>query len=275
MIPFEEIDSRLDKLGKDRKWLVAVSGRSYDSIRAALAPNAQSKHRTKLLQTALSDAIEKEESAGYKTTPLPDRIYLEPSREQFLAWGRAYKASNFEDLDQWAIDALNRMAEQAKVVHFPQGKNNAGSVGKVAEDTAEYRDSRPYIDFRGGIAAGSQISTDISEEPMPVDKNYPPGHYVLRVFGASMEPKIPDQSLIVVKEWHDKGLPGKGTIVVYSDGFGSTLKEFGYRKAKPGEDHDAMGNVPVLKSINKAFPDVQTIDGGRIDAVFVEVLAAR
>lgn len=33
-----------------------------------------------------------------------------------------------------------------------------------------------------------------------------------------------------------------------------------------------MGNVPVLRSINKAFPEVQTLEGGKIDAEFVEVL---
>jgi hypothetical protein len=33
-----------------------------------------------------------------------------------------------------------------------------------------------------------------------------------------------------------------------------------------------MGKVPVLRSINPEFPDVETIEGGRIVAVFVEVL---
>lgn len=84
---------------------------------------------------------------------------------------------------------------------------------------------------------------------------------------------LPDGSTIVVKVFHpDMGTPKKGTIVVYSDGSGSTLKEFGYRKAMAGEEADKFGNVPVLRSINKAFPDVQTMEGGRIDAVLVEVI---
>jgi SOS-response transcriptional repressor LexA len=105
-----------------------------------------------------------------------------------------------------------------------------------------------------------------------VGKAYPEDHYALVVFGHSMEPKIPDGATIIVRDFRSQGYPKKGTIVVYSDGSGSSLKEFGYRKATADEDADGMGNVPVLRSINKAYPEVKTLEGGRIDAVFVEVL---
>ena len=39
-----------------------------------------------------------------------------------------------------------------------------------------------------------------------------------------------------------------------------------------GEDADNMGNVPVLRSLNKAFKDATTMEGGKIEAVFVETL---
>jgi len=32
-----------------------------------------------------------------------------------------------------------------------------------------------------------------------------------------------------------------------------------------------MGNIPVLRSLNPAYPEVQTLEGGKIDAVLVEV----
>ena len=51
-----------------------------------------------------------------------------------------------------------------------------------------------------------------------------------------------------------------------------SLKEFGYRKAKGDEEPDAFGNVPVLRSLNKNCPEIQTMDGGKIEAVFVESL---
>ncbi|MCW1926533.1 S24 family peptidase [Luteolibacter arcticus] len=131
-----------------------------------------------------------------------------------------------------------------------------------------------WIDLRGGVAAGAPISSHVIEEPVATRKSWPDDHYALQVFGRSMEPKIPDGAQIIVKRWPtERGIPRKGTIVVYSDGTGSSLKEFGYRKARPGEDTeaDAMGNIPVLRSLNTAFPEVQTLEGGKIDAVLVEV----
>lgn len=62
MIPFDEIDNRLALIGRDRKWLAEATGRNYSAVGAALSPNAQAKYRSKLLQKALSDAIEAEEA---------------------------------------------------------------------------------------------------------------------------------------------------------------------------------------------------------------------
>ncbi|RYD62374.1 MAG: hypothetical protein EOP83_14800 [Verrucomicrobiaceae bacterium] len=132
---------------------------------------------------------------------------------------------------------------------------------------------RQWIDMLGGLAAGTPITGHVMQEPIEVEKNYDSDHYALRVFGSSMEPKIKDGATIIVRRWStEKGVPKKGTLVVWSDGTGSSLKEFGYRKAKADEEGDSMGNVPVLRSLNKAFPEVQVLEGGRIDAVFVEVL---
>ena len=50
-------------------------------------------------------------------------------------------------------------------------------------------------------------------------------------------------------------------IVVYSDGDGTTLKVFGCRKAEEGEDADAMNNVLILTSLNKAFKGAQMMEG--------------
>ncbi|MCW1917045.1 hypothetical protein OJ996_25875 [Luteolibacter sp. GHJ8] len=85
-------------------------------------------------------------------------------------------------------------------------------------------------------------------------------------------PTVPDGSTIIVKAFKDQGFPKKGSIVVYNDGFGTTLKLFDYEKANGDEEHARFGKVPVLKSINPEFPDVEPLEGRRIDAVFVEVL---
>ena len=38
------------------------------------------------------------------------------------------------------------------------------------------------------------------------------------------------------------------------------------------EESDAFGNVPVLRSLNKSYPEIKTMDGGKIEAVFIEAL---
>jgi hypothetical protein len=114
MIAFEEIDNRLKGIGKNRAWLAETTGRSPDSIRVALAPNAPAYKRTKLLARALSDAIEAEERR--QQTPVsntvPDTITLAPDADQYRTWSAAQKASDSVTLKDWAISELNAAAEK-------------------------------------------------------------------------------------------------------------------------------------------------------------------
>jgi SOS-response transcriptional repressor LexA len=281
VIPFEEIDKRLEAIGKDRAWLAEVSRRSAGSIRAALAPNALAKSRSKLLQIALSEAIEKEEAYQRKGEVLPDRITIEVDPADFEAFNEAALAESLT-VKRWMISKLNEAAAAAKIVPMArQAWQTMDAPSRVADSDEEpggparidEEKTRGgyWIDGHGGIAAGAPIDA-VQWEPIPSSKEYPEDHYALKVFGHSMEPRIKDGATIVVREWHDQGFPKKGTIVVYSDANGSTLKELGYRAAKAGEEGNAFGKVAVLKSINPAYSEVQTMEGGRIDAVFVEVL---
>lgn len=111
MIPFDEMDARLEGIQKNRAWLVHTTGRSTDSIRAALAPNAKSKSRSELLQKALSDAIEREEATKYTQIRLPDQLALQPTSREFDAWCKAYKASDCSTLKDWAVSELNKAAK--------------------------------------------------------------------------------------------------------------------------------------------------------------------
>lgn len=137
MIPFDEIDSRLHAIGKNRAWLAEVTGRSAGSIRSALAPKAEDKHRSSLLQKALSDAIEREEQAAAAPPPpplLPDRITLEVHPTTMERWNSA-AASQGETTRQWAISELNRAAE---AWHATQARSKL----KLAEDPTPYRTSQ-------------------------------------------------------------------------------------------------------------------------------------
>jgi predicted HicB family RNase H-like nuclease len=116
MITFDEMDSRLEAIGKNRAWLADESGRSPSSIRSALAPAASPKQRSKLLQKALSDAIEREEERqrAAKLTPsihLPDRITIECDPAERRAWQHAARRADL-DLDAWTIDTLNAAAKE-------------------------------------------------------------------------------------------------------------------------------------------------------------------
>lgn len=164
-----------------------------------------------------------------------------------------------------SFSELVEMAIAAQIERDSQHRPTLEIVGNIPVLEANF-----WIDLHGGIAAGQPIDY-LTKEPIPVAKKFPEDHYAYRVFGESMKPKVNDGDIIVVRRW-ETGFPKKGTIVVYSDGMGSTLKEFGYRRASPDEEADSMGNVPVLRSLNKSFPDVQTMEGGRIEAVFVEKL---
>ncbi|MCW1922684.1 S24 family peptidase [Luteolibacter arcticus] len=186
-------------------------------------------------------------------------------------------AIGLEDLKKVGFDLAKLVSDTARPELVKPGAV-VPFESKVAEEparrTIDLTDGpRAWVDFKGGLAAGAPIDGDLVEEPIPSLKQWPDDHYALRVFGRSMEPKVRDGALIIVKAWPtDKGTPRKGTLVVYHDGHGASLKEFGYRKAEAGEEGDSFGNVAVLRSINKAFPDVQMLEGGKIEAVLVDVL---
>ena len=125
MIPFDNIDHRLKKLGKDRMWLAEKSGRSHASIRTALAKSAVPKARSALLQKALSDAIEREEMEQAKKPELTKSIVLEPSIEEYRLWSEAFKKSPYSTIEEWAIAALNG---SSGALHIVRPSNASASV---------------------------------------------------------------------------------------------------------------------------------------------------
>jgi len=106
MLRFEEIDSRLAAIGKNRAWLASVTPYSADYIRTVLAPN--STRRTERVMGILSAAIEKEESQS--VPDLPDRLTLEVTSAEYDAYSEA-ALSQKQTLKRWAIDELNKAAE--------------------------------------------------------------------------------------------------------------------------------------------------------------------
>jgi SOS-response transcriptional repressor LexA len=259
MIPFDEIDSRLEALGKDRKWLAEKSGRSYDSIRTALAPSASPSKRSELLQKALSDAIEREESRSAEH--IPDQLALTATPDEFDAWCRAYKASDADTLKEWAVEQLNRAA---KAWHDHRVK----LVALESAPAANLID----LPFYGTVAAGMPGGPlDVMDGTHPVPGTYDPAtHYVLRVNGQSMEPDYPDGIFIVCRKLKDGEFAKKGQDVIACDASGAYFKRLAYVKVgKKGET--PRKSVPRLVSINPDFPEVVPV----ADCPIVAVVAGR
>lgn len=215
-------------------------------------------------------------------SPISQPFSIEVDLDTFRGYNRAALAHGLT-IEEWIIrtcdDEVARMgmetaAAEAGIIPLPAA---ARTTTRTSNRSAGSPAATHWLDLHGGIAAGAPISTDLAPQPIQVPRAYPDGHYALKVFGRSMEPKIPDGATIIVAPFQGKGLPRKGSIVIYNDGHGATLKELAYRKPKPGEDLDnestnTFNQIPILKSLNPAFKDVQTMEGGRIDGVLVEVV---
>jgi SOS-response transcriptional repressor LexA len=233
MIPFDEIDSRLALIGKNRAWLVEVTGRSENSIRASLAPSAPDSKRSDLLQKALSDAIEKEESAQRSSARLPDQLALAPTADEFNAWCRAYKASEAETLKDWAIDELNKAAaawKASKVSQFP-------------------------VKAHILAAAGPPILSEVMDWDGDDDT------VMVRITGLSMAPVLNDGDVIPMRHKKISRNPfmKKGLIYLVEYDGGYTVKRYNTRPATPeekGEEWVERGKVKVLESINPEFPEI-------------------
>jgi hypothetical protein len=113
MIPFNEIDMRLEDLGKDRPWLASQTKRSPDSIRTALAPNAPPSKRSPLLQKALSDAIEREEALRGSTTPQISGVYeIRQTAEQSDRADRASRVVGAASFADFCLQAIQHRADE-------------------------------------------------------------------------------------------------------------------------------------------------------------------
>ena len=301
--------ARYRDVGRDRYWLAERCETEKSTVDNWLSSARGLPSKAKLIIEKLMEADAREEAANHQPVEAQlSHITLRITTEELNDWARAYKESAAESFEDWTIAAIRtaiRAEREALAGAMEAHETGATAGGRItpfrAAVAGTYDESRSivaeeaftspeiaasraadgsrgaamhehWLDLVGGIAAGSPIGTDVRPEPVPAAKAYPDGCYALQVCGRSMEPKIRDGSRIVVKDFHSQGYPRKGTIVVYSDGSGSTLKQFGYRKARAGEEADSVGNVPVLRSLNPEYPDVQTMEGGRIDAVFVEAL---
>ena len=258
----ETIKEWLSEIREDRHWLadqIGVSKRTLDNWFSDGFPLYAVKSIFRL-KTEIESKLPEIEDAS-----------IQLSISQWKELSRRSTECGFTD----ELEFINSVIRESlsknenELPHAPPVPKTA----TVPEPSHSTPNNVHWLYLCGGIAAGSQIPNDAPRESIPCPKSYDPDCYALRVFGTSMEPKIPDGSIIVVRRLPEGTFPKQGSAVVYADGYGLSLKRLVYRKATEGEEHvNAFGKVPVLKSDNKQFPEAATIDGGKIEAVFVETM---
>ena len=119
----------------------------------------------------------------------------------------------------------------------------------------------------GNIAAGNLADGDTIPQDIRLYRELEKGEYLLRVNGHSMEPSIPDGSVVIMKKYTIPPIPKPGTIVQYHDERGVTLKKLVRRK------NPETGKMEyTLHPINPDFGDIEPMDGGKISGIYVETL---
>ena len=227
----------LKAIGKNRDWLAMECGTEKGTVNNWLSPSGPFPASAMLkIQSLMSQ---------YKTVQPEDepvqtnRLVLEITEERMRKYERQLRPTH---------SPLVPLVRQ-----FP---SHAGHARR------EY--STQII---GNIAAGSLAESDTVPSTIYMERPLGKNEYVVRVEGKSMEPLIPDGSLVIMRRHTAPSIPKPGTIVEYNDGRGVTLKKLIRRtNAETGKTEY------VLQPINPAFKDITPMDGGSISGIYMETL---
>lgn len=183
------------------------------------------------------------------------RIHLPLSEEQWAIVCEAMKGQSFLEFVNTALQNAAKEKEEARRHFIPVEPLPAvASLDYTAQ-------------VSGNTAAGKPADGGTLPQEIRLYRPLEKDEYILRVSGKSMEPAIPDGSLVIVKKYEDYLFPKIGTLVVYNEGNDYTLKKLARRK------NPETGKLEyVLKPLNPAFREVEPIAEGKISAVYVETL---
>lgn len=185
-------------------------------------------------------------------------------------WGIISKilASSKQTFIQFINEALENAAQEMLEAHQNAAKEKDAVRKKftpVEPFTAPPLEAQGRI--IGNIAAGNLADGDTIPQDIWLYRELEKGEYLLRVNGHSMEPSIPDGSVVIMKKYTIPPIPKLGTIVQYHDERGVTLKKLVRRK------NPETGKMEyTLHPINPNFGDIEPMDGGKISGVYVETL---
>lgn len=250
----EDVKKWLKSIGKDRFWLSQELGAPKRTIDNWLAPGGKLPAKAIL-------SIQRLMNGEADSSP---RIVLDFTDDEWAVICDAMKAHK-ETFLEFVNTALQNAAKEKEATEYPSSYPEA--VEKIHPEADNSTQSTYGVSVVGNIAAGSLQPGDTIPYSIQTSRPLGKNEYVLRVEGKSMEPVIMDGSLVIMRRHTVPPVPKAGTIVEYYDERGVTLKKLARRKNKE------TGKMEyVLHPLNPAFGDIEPMDGGRVSAVFVDVL---
>lgn len=242
----EDIKKWLKTVGRDRFWLAKQCGATKRTVDDWLSTGREMPAKAIL-------AIQRLMNGEAESSP---RIVIDFTDEEWDIICEAAKAhkETFLEFVNTAIQNAAKEKEAARKKFTP-----------VETFTAPPLEAQGRI--IGNIAAGNLADGDTIPQDIWLYRELEKGEYLLRVNGHSMEPSIPDSSVVIMKKYTIPPIPKVGTIVEYNDERGVTLKKLG-RKKNP-----ETGKMEyVLHPLNPDFGDIEPMDGGKISGIYVETL---
>lgn len=241
----EDVKKWLKAIGKDRFWLAEQCGTTKRTVDDWLSTGRAIPAKAVLI-------IQKLMNGETESSP---RLVIEFTDEEWSIICEAMKAHK-----ETFLEFVNAALQNA-------AKEKEAARKKFVPVEAAVKPLNYEAQIIGNTAAGKPADGATILQDILIGRPLEKDEYVLHVNGKSMEPKIPDGSLVVVREYKDYLFPKIGTLVVYNEGNDYTLKKLARRKnPETGETEY------ILKSINPAYKDVEPIAEGKISAVYVETL---
>lgn len=147
MIEFDDMDSRLAHIGKDRAWLAEKTKYSLSYIRDVLA--ASSTRRAHRVQCALSDAIENEaEQQRLRPTPQMDNhLLIRVAPDEFREWENL-ALSLGQTVSDYCVAAIQAQYRFDTGKHFSpskvaEGDSEQANGANIQTGTVNYNNLKP------------------------------------------------------------------------------------------------------------------------------------
>ena len=255
----EDIKKWLKDSGKSREWLAEQCGvgkRVLDNWLSAARP-VPSKALL-IIQRLMTDKI----------SPIPPQVEIDFTDEEWEVISAAMTATQQTFMEFINSAFRNALKEFADIALQNAAKEKEAARKKFTPvETFTTPSLEAQGQIIGNIAAGNLADGDTIPQDIRLYRELEKGEYLLRVNGHSMEPSIPDGSVVIMKKYTIPPIPKPGTIVQYHDERGVTLKKLVRRK------NPETGKMEyTLHPINPAFGDIKPMDGGKISALYVETL---